>query len=431
MNVYSNNNLASKIHSIWNSLIHFYKFLRCNHPFLWYSKVHLFILISLLIVNPLLWILATNYQLNIGNVPNIDSLINLVNLIRFICALIIIYWISNLIKSNLKERLLVYYIKSWGVYSFCIFLLYINSIIFLQPIISKTASLVEDVEFQDCYEFHSNYNFWHCESDLNFELFENHKEQINNDLLKYKIIDGSFSLSLINEVDFLPICENSEMSLIAMDFNTEKKPLLVGLDLRKKLESISEAKKFNKGVRNVYSNYFSWWKFIVYSLLLGALVLILTLPRSIITRNWFKEISFISKIKPRINYTKYIDKIDNYFLIHYPLLWSTKFHSYFLHSLVVTFIFLVVLVILGEIFNVELFNSNFLSNVLAESEVLSTIIIFIIIFLGASWWGYFQTRKKYIPLKFHENLFLIFIYLILVNLIPFFITPILTIIWNN
>ena len=174
-------------------------------PFVWRSRIHYFVVFSLLLFCPLSWLAGSIYPVQLTNLPLPSQLTNIVLLLQLLGLLVLVYWAYKQLRIPVGEQPRVRLLKTWLYYAACIFLLYLQSIVFLYPLLPRVAALMGEEEWQELYSFHQEYNFWCCDPGLTDQLVLENKERILEDLQRFGFYTEARDIVLLEKSSF---CEN-------------------------------------------------------------------------------------------------------------------------------------------------------------------------------------------------------------------------------
>ena len=399
------------------------EWLRIHYPIIWRTRIHYFLLFSLVLTNLSLLSFAYFYPLTLESFLFTDQLANLVVLVRLIGLLFLLYWVYKQIRTPVGEQSVAFYWKTWFFYSLCLFMVFINSIVFLAPIGWRTAGLLEDETFQRIYEYHSNVNFWNCDPVFREGLLTQEYGLIRADLLKLKLIKENSNISIQSSLNGKRICPNGGNCLVGSSEGN------LGIELKSILSTIKEAKQLQMGQDSFYNSYYQAWLLIgLYLIVLPLVILLLCIPKYRFNRSGSNKLFRPIWIFKGFDYAKFVASTDNYFLRHYPLLWSTKFHTYVLHAMVLSFSLIILGVLVEYWYGLDWFFwglPDFVQEV--ESESFLLIMVFLGVLFSSVFWAIYQSKNKYLPIDFSSNFLLILIYFFLIYLVP--VTVLVAIHW--
>ena len=211
--------------------------------------------------------------------------------------------------------------------------------------------------------------------------------------------------------------------LVASEYNSSQASP-VGNKLQNSLNALQEARKFREGEKGLFSNFCHWSRLVLLPLVLAALVLFLGSSVFTFRNSQVRNVLNFRNFKFHFSYTNFVKRLDQYFLIHFPVLWSTKFHNFIVSAGIFVAILSVVALLVEWLWGVSALLAPMFSS--DDTGIFSLLVIFTFVLIAGSYWGYFQVRHKYVPSGVLSNLLLIGIYFFLIYLIP---GVLITVLW--
>ncbi len=399
----------------WKGFLRLDEWLRIIYPIIWRTRLHYFVVFSFFLMNPLLLVWGYFYPIQLDSFRFLTQgrLSNLVFLFQLMGGLVIIYWTYKQYKTPAGQQPFGFYAKTWGLNTVCISLLYLNSVVFLPPLLNKIAELEEDQTFDNIYQYHDAHGFWlESETPIGDHSMADW-ERIARDLERYGMIEPGDSVGLKPEIRNIEANEPDSWLMVWSAPHYSIGSVLDPQPFKDRLTTIDEAKKWKSGKQSGFDVYIQWWMPLVFSIFLGSLVLLFSIPRAVFRRLFKFSLPSFFPSKLNFNYANLIKRFDKYLVTHYPAVWATKFHVYLIHAIVFSLVFLSIIWFSGEAIG------NFLIDSLGvHTRDIEPVLWFLLMAVSSIYWTYFQIRNKYVPQKLLPNLGLIVIYFFLIFLVP-------------
>ncbi len=391
-------------------------YLLINYPFIWRTRVHYFLFFSLIIANPMLWFLGQVFPFTASQLPDFDMINGFRELFLMGGIVFLLFWVYDQYKLRLGEQAPKHYLLTWVVYIFCIFLIFVNTIVFSSSLVTQVAHFFPDEEFQEDLEFHSTYNYWDQHPDITEAFFDTHKERIQRDVKKYGVLTDTEAETIILKGSF------SVKKGSWLEYKSHDRAITIPFDakLSKQMSLITEAKHFLQKKGSYISMLCNWRGPLFWSFISGTILLLLVHPFLVWYREWEPLLSKMGKRKVVSNKQALSSSLEETFITQYPHIWSTQVHTYFALLFKVALCFIALELLFYAIMDKELF-----SYVWKENSGLSLIGVFILPALIGIIWIIRQTRQKELPAQLFPNILILSIYYFVLCLAPTILTIII------
>ncbi|RDH86828.1 MAG: hypothetical protein DIZ78_08030 [endosymbiont of Escarpia spicata] len=293
-----------------------------HRPLIWRTRVHYFVWFSLILANPVLYVLGWLYPVSRTSVPTIVEFGSLMGWFQIMGWLVLALWVFQQFRSPLGEFGWRKTLLTAVLYMAYFFMVQLNPLSFALPVVQRIADVTSDGEFAQEYAFHERYGFWCCHSELDREVVQSNEQEIRSALRRYGI-DEAFRFSYGVEA-----CGYDRGCLLQVgDYNDEVPPLSLG-DV---LKSIYAAKAFRGGSGDYFERTLASIPFyILLSFFVAGMLTLSVLPLSIRNRRLGMSERRFGLPRLRLPYPRLIGRVDRYLRIHKPLVWSAGLHSFLL-----------------------------------------------------------------------------------------------------
>ncbi|MEM1215586.1 MAG: hypothetical protein AAGJ82_07875, partial [Bacteroidota bacterium] len=411
--------------------------LRVNHPLVWRSRVHYFLVFSLVLGTPFFYFLGSLLPVNLADVMPVASVFGIVYLFLALIIGVFGLWVYWQLRVPINEQSFKSNFVLWGLGAIGMLCLYVNAASFFQPLLKNTATVIANDALAADMALGQQYNFWHCDPSLTDNRLEREKPMLIPLLEKYGLFPPGTELTLFQEPagntfledegtvdpskDKVYFCADLSVCVLAFVPPADEDNIApddlpdistpAGLQLRQKMEAIQVAKQYVGASAGVYKRVFSGSSGLVFSLLLSALGLLLTYPRYALRRGFAGRFQGVASPLSHWSYKRLVAKLDHYFLTNYPILWTTQFHTNVIRSIWISGL------LLGFYFLLPFDLASYL-NELLNSVIVFLLFVFIALLLLSFYWLKQQSKTRVVPDRIPANLLLVFSYFLLVNLIP-------------
>ena len=133
-----------------------------NYPVVWRSRIHYFLFYSGIVTNVLLLGIALGIPVTPQSIFTESDITRWVWTARSSLVVVVVYWFIWQRNHPVGYRNWGTYLKITALNSICLFLLYLNSIVFTYPLIIKSAQAIPESKFQEEYQYHASKDFWTC-----------------------------------------------------------------------------------------------------------------------------------------------------------------------------------------------------------------------------------------------------------------------------
>ncbi|RDH90161.1 MAG: hypothetical protein DIZ77_14160 [endosymbiont of Seepiophila jonesi] len=288
-----------------------------HRPLIWRTRVHYFVWFSLILANPVLYVLGWLYPVSRTSVPTIAEFGSLMG------WLVLALWVFQQFRSPLGEFGWRKTLLTAVLYMACFFMLQLNPLSFALPVVQRIADVTPDGEFAQEYAFHERYGFWCCHPELDREVVQSSEKEIRSALRRYGI-DEAFRFSFRDKV-----CGYDRGCLMQVgDFDDEALPPLPLGDV---LKSVYAAKAFSAGSGDYFERTIAPIPlYILLSIIAAGVLTLSILPLSIRNRRLGMSERRFGLPRLRLPHPRLIGRVDRYLRIRKPLVWSAGLHSFLL-----------------------------------------------------------------------------------------------------
>lgn len=388
------------------------EWLRINHPLVWRTKVLQFVLFSTIFANLFMWfVIPWLFVESTRFFPDYNRITSMMFGFLAMSSPFLLYWGYRQVMHPLEEQSTKFYIFTWLTYSFCIFSLAVNCISFIHPTIIATTNLESKEALEADLAYHEENDFWYKSPSLDTAKFDVHKERISQQLIKYGLMseDNTLDYNDLSKFEGSP-----HHSIITKD------GLIVEYYLPPVIKDLLSKHEYREGKDSDHDFYLYLLPFIFLGALgLGAILLLLSLPRYVFTRNFQFSLPTIFGNNRLDEKRKTISgKLDGFLLTHFPTIWSTNIHNYIIH----TFIFFVSIGLFMWILPVDLTIFKTLIDRIIRPPSVHFLTLFILFSISFPFWGYKQITTKNAPINVYKNALLLSSYFFTISFVPLFTT---------
>lgn len=128
------------------------RYLRNNHPLIWRTRAHIILFYSLLPVNILCYLLGNFQEIDLAHIPTGTQLLLQVGTTLLAGLLFLAFWANDQRRRPLPRRGWSPYLLTTGLYWLCLLSFGVNLLVYLTPVIRRTAALLPTEYVDQVYE---------------------------------------------------------------------------------------------------------------------------------------------------------------------------------------------------------------------------------------------------------------------------------------
>lgn len=385
-----------------------------NHPFIWRTRIHYFLLSCFLFVLPLSLLMSAKYSISIQDFPSANELRNDFLWPTFLVgAAVLLYWISRIRRRPVHIWNIGRSLLSWIMYTLCVFCFIICSLAGFPSLVIRIADLDMDQTFEESYLLHSENNYWCCAPDHpgTPAAYKEAEVKIRRDLRRFGLLGPD--QRLYGPGEWNCNCQKKECCLFVLDAKTN---INLSIPLREHLAKIRAAKLWKYEGAGAYAKMFDWRFILWVACGLGFLIWLMEQVERISAI----EIGLIRGRRSRkkrslpkrwVTAKGPLSKMETFLLTRLPVFWTTKIHHFAIYALLIFLLYRLCVklsdYLVGQGYGTSISNTSYLNIAFATVTVLA-------IFT----WGYRLQSNKYIPAKISRHVDMIVIWLVGLTLIP-------------
>lgn len=134
------------------------RYLRNNHPLIWRTRAHIILFYSLFPVNILCYLLGHFREINLAHIPTGTQLLLQIGTFLLAGLLFFAFWVNDQRQWPLPRKGGSSYLLTTGLYWLCLLSFGVNILVYLTPVLQRTAALLPAEYVDQVYEIDRK---WH------------------------------------------------------------------------------------------------------------------------------------------------------------------------------------------------------------------------------------------------------------------------------